>query len=285
MQHCIFIIFFLCFGCTGSLISWGGFSCSEEWAQFLCSMWVLVTQSGIDPTYPTLQSRFLTTGTPRKYQYFFFHLLVESQFSFLKYNVKYFRGTYSNQKLSHCYGLNICVGVGRSREAFWRLIILVFLRAVFCCIYVRTHPCREAGETSLSQSRTALHGATLCSIYSSLLSSVSKCIISFTGFSARIQKYLKVSVTLAFHLLPFPKQKKQIRQTHCLFVSISNSGTTIYRNAIHLCFHGCFQVGSDAVPLASSYLIQSLPGSSIFPYVLARSSLQLGGVPGTPQPK
>ena len=217
--------------------------------------------------------------------FFFFHLLVESQFSFLKYNVKYFRGTYSNQKLSHCYGLNICVGVGRSREAFWRLIILVFLRAVFCCIYVRTHPCREAGETSLSQSRTALHGATLCSIYSSLLWSFSKCIISFTGFSARIQKYLKVSVTLAFHLLPFPKQKKQIRQTHCLFVSISNSGTTIYRNAIHLCFHGCFQVGSDAVPLASSYLIQSLPGSSIFPYVLARSSLQLGGVPGTPQPK
>ena len=72
---------------------------------------------------------------------------------------------------------------------------------------------------------------------------------------------------------------------HYLFVSISNSGTTIYRNAIHLCFHRSFQVGPDAVPLASSYLTQSLPGSSIFPYMLARSSLQLGGVPGTPQPK
>ena len=36
-------------------------------------------------------------------------------------------------------------------------------------------------------------------------------------FPARIQKYLKLRVSLAFHLLPFPKQKKQIRQTHPLF--------------------------------------------------------------------
>ena len=131
--------------------------------------------------------------------YIFFHLLVESQFPFLKYNVKYFRE-------------------GRSREAFWRLIILVFLRAVFCCIHVRTHPCREAGETSLPLSRTTLHGATLCSIHSSLLWSFPKCIISFTGFSARIQKYLKVSVSLAFRLLPFPKQKKQDKLTVSLFL-------------------------------------------------------------------
>ena len=49
-----------------------GFSCSGAWAQLLCSMWVLVPQSGIEPTYPTLESRFLTTGTPGKYQHFFF---------------------------------------------------------------------------------------------------------------------------------------------------------------------------------------------------------------------
>ena len=108
-----------------------GFSCSGAWTQLLCSMWVLVPQPGIEPTYPTLESRFLTTGTPGKYQ-LFFKLFVEPQFSFLKYNAKYFRE-------------------GKSREAFWGLIILVFLRAIFCCIHVRTHPCLEARETSLSK--------------------------------------------------------------------------------------------------------------------------------------
>ena len=66
------LLFFLRFGCTGSLIRCGNFSCSGAWAQLLCSMWVLVPQSGIEPTYPTLESRFLTTGTPGKYQHFFF---------------------------------------------------------------------------------------------------------------------------------------------------------------------------------------------------------------------
>ena len=144
-----------------------------------------------------------------------------NQFSFLKHNVKYFRE-------------------GRSREAFWGLIILVFLRAIFCCIHVRIHPCLEARETSLSLRGATVHGATvhgatLCSIHSSLFWSFSNCIVSFTGFSARIQKYLKLSVSLAFHLLPFPKLKKFIRQTHSLFffVSTSNNGTTIYPSALH----------------------------------------------------
>ena len=123
---------------------------------------------------------------------------MESQFSFLKYNVKYFRE-------------------GRSREAFWGLIILVFLRAIFCCIHMRTHPCLKARETSLCLRGTTFHEATFCSIQSSLLWPFSNCIISFTVFCARIQKYLKLRVSLAFHLLPFPKKKKQIRQTHPLF--------------------------------------------------------------------
>lgn len=69
----------------------------------------------------------------------------------------------------------------------------------------------------LSLRGTTLPGATLCSLQSSLLWPFSNCIISFTVFSARIQKYLKLSVSLAFHLLFFPEQKKQIRQTHPLF--------------------------------------------------------------------
>ena len=155
-MHILFI-YFLCFGYTGSLIKCGNFSCSGAWAQLLCSMWVLVPQSGIEPTYPTLESRFLTTGTPGKYKiffsvffFFFFKLFVKPQFSFLKYNVKYFRE-------------------GRSREAFWGRIILVFLRAIFCCIHMRTHPCLKARETSLCLRGTTFHEATFCSIQSSLL--------------------------------------------------------------------------------------------------------------------
>ena len=72
LSNIAFFFFFLCFGCTGSLIRCGGFSCSGTWAQLLCRMWVLVPQPGIEPTYPTLESRFLTTGTPGKYQVFFF---------------------------------------------------------------------------------------------------------------------------------------------------------------------------------------------------------------------
>ena len=194
------------------------------------------------------------------------------QFSFLKHNVKYFRE-------------------GRSREAFWGLIILVFLRAIFCCIHVRIHPCLEARETSLSLRGATVHGATvhgatLCSIHSSLFWSFSNCIVSFTGFSARIQKYLKLSVSLAFHLLPFPKLKKFIRQTHSLFFCFYIEQWNYHLpKCSPLCFHRCFQVCPDAVPLASSYLTQSLPDSSIFPYVLVQVSLQLGSVPGTRQPK
>ena len=128
----------------------------------------------------------------------------------------------------------------------------------------------------LSLRGTTLSEATLCSLQSSLLWPFSNCIISFTGFPARIQKYLKLSVSLAFHFLPFPKQKKQTRQTPCFFVSISNSGTTIYPSALHLCSHRCFEACPKAVPLASSYLTQSLSGSSIFPYVLVQVSLHLG---------
>lgn len=192
-----------------------------------------------------------------------------NQFSFLKYNVKYFRE-------------------GRSREAFGGLIILVFLRAIFCCIHVRTQPCLEARETSLSLRGTTVHGASLCSIHSSLFWSFSNCIVSFTGFSARIQKYLKLSVSLAFHLLPFPKLKKYIRQLilcfffFCFYIEQWNYHLP---KCSPLCFHRCFQVCPDAVPLASSYLTQSLPDSSIFPYVLVQVSLQLGSVPGTRQPK
>lgn len=147
-----------------------------------------------------------------------------NQFSFLKHNVKYFRE-------------------GRSREAFWGLIILVFLRAIFCCIHVRTHPCLEARETSLSLRATTVHGASLCSIHSSLFWSFSNCIVSFTGFSARIQKYLKLSVSLAFHLLPFPKLKKYIRQTHSLFFCVYIEQWNYHLpKCSPLCFHRCFQV-------------------------------------------
>lgn len=147
-----------------------------------------------------------------------------NQFSFLKYNVKYFRE-------------------GRSREAFGGLIILVFLRAIFCCIHVRTQPCLEARETSLSLRGTTVHGASLCSIHSSLFWSFSNCIVSFTGFSARIQKYLKLSVSLAFHLLPFPKLKKYIRQTHSLFFCFYIEQWNYHLpKCSPLCFHRCFQV-------------------------------------------
>ena len=58
----------------------------------------------------------------------------------------------------------------------------------------------------LSLRGTTLPGATLCSLQSSLLWPFSNCIISFTVFSARIQKYLKLSVSLAFHFLPWAKE-------------------------------------------------------------------------------
>ena len=129
----------------------------------------------------------------------------------------------------------------------------------------------------LSLRGTTLPGATLCSLQPSLLWPFSNCIISFTVFSARIQKYLKLSGSLAFHPLSFPKQKKQIRQTHPLFFCFYIKQWN-YRlwSPLHLCSHRSFQVCPEAVPLASSYLPQSLPGSSIFPYVLVQVSLQLG---------
>ena len=101
-----------------------------------------------------------------------------------------------------------------------------------------------------------------------------------------VKKYLKLSVSLAFHLLPFPKLKKFIRQTHSLFFCFYIEQWNYHLpKCSPLCFHRCFQVCPDAVPLASSYLTQSLPDSSIFPYVLVQVSLQLGSVPGTRQPK
>ena len=124
---------------------------------------------------------------------------------------------------------------------------------------------------------TTLHGATLCSIQSSLFWPFSNCIISFTVFPARIQKYLKLRVSLAFHLLPFPKKKKQIRQTHPLF----------------FCFY--IKQWNYHLPRCSPPVLpQVLPGLSrscsfglflldpIFtrfvhlPYVLVQVSLQLG---------
>ena len=68
----------------------------------------------------------------------------------------------------------------------------------------------------LSLRGPTLHGATLCSLQSSLLWPFSNCVISFTVFPARIQKYLKLSVSLAFHLLPFP-QTKETNKTISLF--------------------------------------------------------------------
>ena len=60
------------------------------------------------------------------------------------------------------------------------------------------------------------------------------------------------------------KRNKKDKLILCFFVSISNSGTTMYPSALHLCSHRRYQVFPEAVPLASSYLPQSLPDSSIF---------------------
>ena len=43
-----------------------GFSCSGAWAQLLCSMWVLVPQSGIEPTCSALETWSLNHWTTRE---------------------------------------------------------------------------------------------------------------------------------------------------------------------------------------------------------------------------
>ena len=138
----------------------------------------------------------------------------------------------------------------------------------------------------LSLRGTTLHGATLCSIQSSLFWPFSNCVISFTVFPARIQKYLKLRVSLAFHLLPFPKQKKQIRQTHPLF----------------FCFY--IKQWNYHLPKCSPLVLpQALPGLSrscsfglflldpVFtrfvhlPLCFSSGVTPAGNVPGIPQPK
>lgn len=137
----------------------------------------------------------------------------------------------------------------------------------------------------LSLRGTTLPGATLCSLQPSLLWPFSNCIISFTVFSARIQKYLKLSGSLAFHLLSFPKQKKQIRQTHPLF----------------FCFYQTVELPSTQVlsTCAPTGASRSFPKLFLWPlptcpslYEIHPSSLcfssgvtPAGNVPGIPQPK
>jgi len=137
----------------------------------------------------------------------------------------------------------------------------------------------------LSLRGTTLPEATLCSLQSSLLWPFSNCIISFTVFSARIQKYLKLSAGLAFHLLFFPEQKKQIRQTHPLF----------------FCFYQTVELPS--MKSSPPVLPQELPGLSrscsfglfllapVFtrfihlPLRFSSGVTPPGNVPGIPQPK
>ena len=122
---------------------------------------------------------------------------MESQFSILKYNV------------------NILETVGVEKH-FGGLLSWFSLELYFAAsIWELTLAWRLGRHLSLRG--TTLHGATLYSLQSFLLWPFFNCIISFSVFPARIQKYLKLSVSLAFHLLPFP-QTKETKKTNSFFV-------------------------------------------------------------------
>ena len=129
----------------------------------------------------------------------------------------------------------------------------------------------------LSLRGPTLPGATLCSLQPSLLWPFSNCIISFTVFSARIQKYLKISVSLAFHLLFFPEQKKQIRQTHPLFFLFLYQTVELPSTQV---LSTCAPTGAPVLSRSCSFGLFLLDPVFMrfvhLPYVLVQVSLQLG---------
>ena len=117
--------------------------------------------------------------------------------------------------------LSILEKVGVEKHFWGQKIIPVFLRTVdvdshLLHLWELALAWMLGGH--LSPRRTTLHRATLCSIQSSLLWSFSDCIMSFTGFSARIQKRLKLSgARLSSSSSPLP-QTKETNKTNSLFV-------------------------------------------------------------------
>ena len=56
-------IFFFFFVCTGFLLWWQALWCCEP-AWLFCGVWDLLLRPRMEPTSPTLEGRFLTTGPP-----------------------------------------------------------------------------------------------------------------------------------------------------------------------------------------------------------------------------
>ena len=230
-------------------------------------MWVLVPQPGIEPTYPTLESRFLTTGTPGRYQVFFFFFNYLWNHSFHFWNIM----------------LSILEKVGVEKH-FGGLLSWFSWELYFAASMWELTLAWRLGR-HLSLRGTTLPEATLCSLQSSLLWPLSNCIISFTGFPARIQKYLKLSGSLAFHFLPFPKQKKQTRQTPCFFLFLYQTVELPSTQCSPLVLPQVLPGLSQSCSFGLFLLAPVFTRFVHLPLCFSSGVTPAGNVPGIPQPK
>lgn len=151
---------------------------------------------------------------------------------------------------------------------------------------MRTCPCLDAGA-HLSPGGTTLSGAILGSIQSSLLWSLSDCIVIFRGFSAKIQKHFKLNGTKpssSFSLLPKEKWNKTKNRNSLHVFVFSVKQWYHYSPSLSIChLLSCFPCGPRCCSFCPSYEAQSLPCQfPLLSWVLARVSLLLGNPSGTP---